>query len=430
MKQEILKIKRGGGPVLYEDEVAQEVRLRLMCSGALLCEFYCIPADFRELALGYLYAEGFVRTCGEAAFSGGAVCGADGAWELSVALEQPAQACRALCISRAEGRGDLLREGRIDWDRAMDYEGALLSASEQFRSTGCIHAAALCRDGALCYLGEDISRFYALYKALGKALLAGEEPGAFVLCTTGRLPAPYMERVIRSGIGCVVSRSAPTDYSLRLARRHGVAVFGFAGAGQINYYPAPMACCLLAGGRGSRAEGADKAMLTHGGETFAQRILRALAPQGEAFVSYNRDAGPLCKALEGHTVKFIRDAAPGMGPLGGIYSVLTACEGGAVLFAPCDLPFYDARITQACRAAFTGLEDAVVVMMGNRPQPLCAIYAKTCIPVFKEMLAQKNYCLRDAFPKLRVTYVDAEQNGLEEQLFTNINTLLEYDAIE
>lgn len=241
MERPIIKKEKGMPPQNIPDTLAEEVRLRLYCETHLLQEFDCSPLDFSALAAGYLYAEGKLAKDTYPVFIRDAVPQAEDCYTLEIAR---ASLCQDDSPSHAytpakTGLCDLLDESMqcIDWDKAMGYAADLLSHSDAFRHTGCIHTATLCKGGKTCYTGEDVSRFYALYKVIGKALLDRAEISSFVLCTTGRLPLAYMERVIRCGIRCVISRSAPTAQAVSFAHRHGAALFGFARANQLNFYP-------------------------------------------------------------------------------------------------------------------------------------------------------------------------------------------------
>lgn len=191
-----------------------------------------------------------------------------------------------------------------------------------------------------------------------------------------------------------------------------------------------VARCLLAGGQGARMGGADKALVTLVHIPFAQRVWAALGSGGEGLVSYNREPERLRGLLSPAPDLILKDAVPGLGPLGGIYTALRACRSGGVLFAPCDLPFYSPQVGEACRANFTGREGAVVLTLAGRPEPLCGIYAKGCIPVMEEFLRAGGRRVRDVLARLEVVYLPAEEFGLGAECFTNVNTPAELERLE
>ncbi|HEY4581607.1 MAG TPA: molybdenum cofactor guanylyltransferase [Lysobacter sp.] len=88
---------------------------------------------------------------------------------------------------------------------------------------------------------------------------------------------------------------------------------------------------VLAGGRSSRM-GRDKALLAIDGGTLLDRAIALLRDAGATRVLVSGDR----PAHDG-----IPDAFPGLGPVGGIASVLTHVDDGAMLVVPVDMPALD-----------------------------------------------------------------------------------------
>ena len=107
---------------------------------------------------------------------------------------------------------------------------------ELFRETGCAHCCALWKDGEILCSFEDIGRHNALDKAVGKALLQGISLDGCVIFTSGRVSSDYLQKVIYSGIGTVVSRAAVTEKAAELACRQNIALYGFVRKGNGNCY--------------------------------------------------------------------------------------------------------------------------------------------------------------------------------------------------
>lgn len=91
----------------------------------------------------------------------------------------------------------------------------------------------------MIFQSEDLGRYNALDKTIGKALRSCtplEDGGIF---TSGRIPLSLVEKVIRSRVPLLVSRSAPTLQAIDLATRHGLTLIGFAKGDRMNVYVAP-----------------------------------------------------------------------------------------------------------------------------------------------------------------------------------------------
>jgi len=86
---------------------------------------------------------------------------------------------------------------------------------------------------------------------------------------------------------------------------------------------------VLAGGRSSRM-GRDKALLAIDGRTLLDRAIELL-----------REAGATKVLVSGDRPGGIPDMTPGLGPVGGIASVLSQVDDGAFVVMPVDMPALD-----------------------------------------------------------------------------------------
>lgn len=143
---------------------------------------------------------------------------------------------------------------------------------------------------------------------------------------------------------------------------------------------------IMAGGASSRM-GTDKAELRLGEETLLERTVRIASGCGVAVYVIGRDrptawSGPACA--------FVRDLAPGEGPLGGIVSALAAADGAAVLALPCDLPaLTPAAVTWLVeRWRRHGRAHGTVAQREDRVEPLFAVYAPAALDPLRAALGR------------------------------------------
>lgn len=202
------------------DRVIREWEFTLSWNGAVVEQGTCLPTQLEEMARGFLITEGYVAQAGQirAVTVEGNRIEAQGE-----ALEAPP------ALRRLESGG---------WtpEQVMDTATRFLLTSQLFRATGSIHSALLAVDGEERYYAEDLGRHNAIDKVVGMAAGAGAPMGRCVLYTSGRLPVGMARKAVRAGIPVVVSRSAPTDLTLELARETGLTVIGFAREGRMNLY--------------------------------------------------------------------------------------------------------------------------------------------------------------------------------------------------
>ena len=102
----------------------------------------------------------------------------------------------------------------------------------------------------------------------------------------------------------------------------------------------------------------------------------------------------------------------GQGPLGGIHAALRASPFERNLFVAVDLP----RLTAVFLRELLAREDPCVVAQG---QPLCGVYAKSCLPAIEKALRAGKLRVRDLAGLLGA----AEVPPADTDLLANVNTM-------
>ena len=181
---------------------------------------------------------------------------------------------------------------------------------------------------------------------------------------------------------------------------------------------------LLAGGK-SRRMGRDKATLLFRGRPLWEiqfDLLRTLQPE-EIFVSARTD--PLWRPSG---MQFVSDKPPSRGPLSGLSATLARISTDHLLALAIDMPLMTENYLRLiCNLVEPGR--GVLPMIGNRAEPLVAIYPKGTGTDFITALSGSDFSLQSLTKKL----VDAGKlslvNVLEEEgkLFRNFNNLSDFD---
>ncbi|NLG03337.1 MAG: molybdenum cofactor guanylyltransferase [Clostridia bacterium] len=173
---------------------------------------------------------------------------------------------------------------------------------------------------------------------------------------------------------------------------------------------------VMTGGHSKRM-GQAKEQLLIGGETLLERMAKELAGFSEKYISVNAKQN---YEITGYQT--IVDEIPDIGPMGGIYSALKHCSCEALLVVACDMPYYRLEQAESIIKQWNG-EDVCLLRTPSGIQPLASIYRKTCLPVLKQRMEQKQYRLRDIFHFVHVK----ETQDLSEKPYFNINTFSEYE---
>lgn len=97
-----------------------------------------------------------------------------------------------------------------------------------------------------------------------------------------------------------------------------------------------VSCIILAGGKGSRAGGADKGLLAYKDKPLIQHVIDRVVPQtDEIIISANRNLD----TYNQYATKVISDSVDDyQGPLAGIAACLKLCTHEQVLVVACDMP--------------------------------------------------------------------------------------------
>lgn len=217
------------------------------------------PGHDRELAVGFLYTEGLVRSCDEVIaveadtvlwngqpcntatvtlsrpfdlaslkrnFYATSSCGICG----KASLEQIAVCCEPVAAGTVLPRSLLVR-----------LPQTLRQAQAIFEQTGGLHATGLFDlSGRLLELREDVGRHNAVDKVIGCMLLERNTPlSDRVLMVSGRLSFEIMQKAAVAGAPIVCAVSAPSSLAVEVAKRFGMTLVGFLRDQSFNVYTHP-----------------------------------------------------------------------------------------------------------------------------------------------------------------------------------------------
>jgi molybdopterin-guanine dinucleotide biosynthesis protein A len=182
---------------------------------------------------------------------------------------------------------------------------------------------------------------------------------------------------------------------------------------------AKFSAVLLAGGKSSRM-GTDKSSLQIDGVPLWRRQLRILQTLGptEIFV-----AGPPRPEWVAAAMEIVSDAKDGAGPLAGLVAGLRRCTTALLLALAVDLAVMDLDYLKKLVVASSELR-GVVPTIGDRFEPLAAVYPITSLPLAENLLRLGRFSLQDFSASCVAHGLLAAIPALpdEERLFTNVNT--------
>lgn len=218
------------------------------------------PGADAELSLGFLFAEGVIRSAADvvALFAGdGSGQGETEPNVVEVTLAPGIEpdlapldrhffsnsACGvcgkaaleglSLRVERPSGPGPFVSAQLI-----AALPDRLRASQGLFDATGGLHAAALFdASGHLLAVREDVGRHNALDKLVGASLRAGELPWSErIVLVSGRSSYEILQKSLAAGVRIVCAVSAPSSLAVELATRFGVTLVGFLRGDRFNVY--------------------------------------------------------------------------------------------------------------------------------------------------------------------------------------------------
>ena len=228
-------LKRGCARRLI-DEVAAEISLAVYIDGRKYSVLSASPTEIKELIMGYLMTEGVIRGIDEVS----KLEVSEGRVDVHLRRARMGHASHGSEGDQLNPHGDEDFPIRFSSKAIVDVMEDLNSLAEIHRRTGGVHAVALADEsGSIQVISEDISRYSAVDKAVGKAALRGLNMRRLLLALTGRVSSGIATKAASIGIPVVASMSAPTDRGVKISSERGITLIGFACRERLNIYSHP-----------------------------------------------------------------------------------------------------------------------------------------------------------------------------------------------
>jgi molybdopterin-guanine dinucleotide biosynthesis protein A len=161
---------------------------------------------------------------------------------------------------------------------------------------------------------------------------------------------------------------------------------------------------ILAGGKSTRL-GRDKASATLLGVSMLQRaVSRIEGLVGEMIVV--RAAGQTLPDVEtSASLRVVEDVYADSGPLGGIYTGLSAITTPRAITVACDMPLLQPDLLAGLLLLASDFDAVVPTNDMYLPEPLCAVYTTRCLPATHSQLGAGALKVALFLDMVRVRYV-------------------------
>jgi FdhD protein len=245
------------GAASVDDSVAVEEPLEIRVGGRNLAITMRTPGHDAELAAGFLFTEGLLKTADQIRSVG------EAANQVSLELTNPADplferqdrrfATTSACgVCGKSSIDSLYATGcaalpvdtfAIDAALLRTLPAILRNAQTVFHQTGGIHAAGLFdREGNLELIREDVGRHNAVDKLIGALFLQQSvrlPANDRMLLVSGRASFELVQKAAMAGIPLMAAVGAPSSLAVETAQRFGMTLAGFLRDDRFNIYCGP-----------------------------------------------------------------------------------------------------------------------------------------------------------------------------------------------
>ena len=242
-----------------DDQLAAEEPLEIRIGQKPLTVMMRTPGHERELALGFLFGEGIIRSAGDVA--GVAVVpngehpdienvleidltsnapGVDRRWQRNFLAASSCGLCGVSTIEAIHQAAPPLPDDGLLIDPEVIYglDARLRSEQAIFARTGGLHAAGLFTlEGEPVAVREDIGRHNAVDKVIGHAVERQLLPlDRHILMVSGRTSFEIVQKALQARIPVLVAVSAPSSLARDLAQASNQTLIGFLRGRSLNVY--------------------------------------------------------------------------------------------------------------------------------------------------------------------------------------------------
>jgi FdhD protein len=229
----------------FDAETIVETPVSLTVNGQVWISFMCTPIHLEELAVGFLFNEGVIKSMDEVADARLCEHGDNVDVWLNRSVEQPTNWRRTSGCTGGVTAVDLLAKPDVDFsansfkvqpEAVMEMVEKLFESQELYRDTGGVHTSALSDGENVVLAADDIGRHNTLDKIAGMCLMQNVWPKNRMLITTGRISSEMLQKAAQLNAPILISRTSPSSLSIEMAQRYGITLIGYARKHRFNVY--------------------------------------------------------------------------------------------------------------------------------------------------------------------------------------------------
>lgn len=232
-----------------EDLVVCEYPLTIFLNDQEFITLLCSPKSLKNLSIGFLYSEGIIKSASDIDSINIDEKMGYAYIKIGNVSKFAKQFYGKRVITTGCGKGSIFYNALdslkckqfknnldIDYKKLLDIMKLFNKKSELFLETGGVHSVGLIDGDDILYFEEDIGRHNALDKIIGNCLIDNVNIEDKAIITSGRITSEIVLKCAKLGIGCIISRSAPTNLAIDTGKKLNIEIIGFARGNKLNVY--------------------------------------------------------------------------------------------------------------------------------------------------------------------------------------------------
>lgn len=230
------------------DLVAREITFTILLNKKKLVTLNCSPEKYKYLGLGFLYTSGILQKKEDIISLD--INEKQGLMDIKIKGVSllPEDIINSNLWIESYRQSEEQEKIPLSIDTSLKISSNLVYSliSEMqgranfFKLTGGVHSCALAdKNGSTILFSEDISRYNTIDKILGEAFVNDITTEDKIILTSCRITSEILKKIIIGKLLIVISRAAPTDLAIKLAKKMGITLVGFVRGERMNIYTHP-----------------------------------------------------------------------------------------------------------------------------------------------------------------------------------------------
>lgn len=219
----IIKIKNFDIDNVDEDIIV-EYPMKIILNGEELATLLCTPENIEELVVGFIKNNKYIESFSDIEY-------------LKIDKENSTAIVNTYKKNiNTEYSSIIDSDVKVHIDSIYKIMNLNLTYSNLFKNTGGVHSVSIFDNDKEIIICEDVARHNAMDKAIGYCIINNICMRDKIAVVSGRISQEMMLKVANNNIQIVVSKSAPTNLALEIAKRLNITLIGFVRGRRMNIY--------------------------------------------------------------------------------------------------------------------------------------------------------------------------------------------------